>query len=220
MAFAVGGQPNFLPILGGIAGKIIGGISAISGVKSAIDAAKGEGRRVVPISGTSGRAVAETPPIATAGIGGAIGRLPGTIGRTPIGQRIGQVITGGTIAAGVGGLITGSGRTEGQIAPILAKARANTGAPVTSKKIAGVIRQFGFEAASEFFGLNLQELATIWMHVSRRRSRRFTTKDKRRAKAYINYLKRQEKELNSLRPPRKRTYRRRAPASTKIVQAR
>lgn len=218
MPFAVGPQPNFLPALIGIGKSLLGGLAA-SKVGEKVAERFGGGRQVITAQGTAGVPAPQVPPVSTAGLGGLV-RLPGAVGAgSSVARRVGQVITGGTIAAGVGGLFTGGEASGGQIKPILDKARAATGVPVTSKKIAAHIRSFGFEASSEFFGLSLEELSIIWMHVSRRRRKRFTTKDKARARSYIRHLQAQERELNKLRPrAKRRTYRRRSTGQQIIKQ--
>ena len=129
------------------------------------------------------------------------------------GTSIANRLFGGTGFLGLGP------STGGQIAPILAKARANTGQPMTSKKIVNLIRNFGFEVAGEFLGLSYEELATIWLHASRRRKRRWTRRDMSRARGYIRHLQRCERELDALRPRRRtarRTSSRSGPSITQV----
>lgn len=98
----------------------------------------------------------------------------------------------------------------GVLRPLLNAASNNIGQPVTTKKIVSTIRQFGFERASQFFGLSPTQLSYIWLRGTQRRKTRFTSNDKRRARGYIRHLKRCEAELKSLRPTARRTYRRRS----------
>lgn len=98
----------------------------------------------------------------------------------------------------------------GVLRPLLNLASNNIGQAVTTKKIISTIRQFGFERASQFFGLSTDQLSYIWLRGTQRRKTRFTSNDKRRARGYIRHLKRCESELKSLRPAARRTYRRRS----------
>lgn len=112
-------------------------------------------------------------------------------------------------SAFLGGLLPAAGRAlpvasamirGGRIAPILAKARANLGQPITSRKLVSLIRQFGWATVAGWAGLEVAELLQIWQHQTRRRRRRWTAKDMTRARAYVRHLERCERELNSLRP--------------------
>lgn len=109
-----------------------------------------------------------------------------------------------------GGPSASYGGGTGVLRPLLTMASNNVGAPVTTKKVVSTIRQFGFERASQFFGLNVDQLSYIWLRGTKRTKTRFTSNDKRRARGYIRHLKRCEAELSSLRPRARRTYRRRS----------
>lgn len=102
----------------------------------------------------------------------------------------------------------GRGETS-VLRPLLSAASNNVGAPVTTKKVISTLRQFGFERASQFFGLSPDQLSYIWLKGTRRSKTRFTSNDKRRARSYIRHLQRCETELNRLRPRARRTYSRR-----------
>ena len=132
--------------------------------------------------------------------GAAIPPLIGAAGRV-LGGRVGAAAGG----AGLASALLPGAETGGQIKPILAIARANMGQPVTSKKIVGLIRQFGWEVVSEWTGLSTAQLMTLWTHVTRRRRTRWTARDRSRARRYIASLQRAEKELNRLRPARRRS---------------
>jgi len=205
MPFAIGPQPNFL---GGI-GDFLGGAVKTIGTMAAGALGRKAARKIDPGPRTVQNIVYNSPakqalvpaPQAFSSGGPVRKNMTHRASWGPVAVRGARKVV--PALAGAGAALVGSGggnNTSGQIKPILDKARNEIDVPVTSKKIASTIRQFGFEAAGEFFGLDLDELATIWMHTNRRRRRRFTPRDKSRARAYINSLKKCAAELNSLRP--------------------
>lgn len=158
------------------------------------------------------------------------GSIPGSGGTQVPVSSVGQMVGGGLVGGILDGLETASLSripmpprippgvvvgTGGRIRAILQKARAHTGMPMTTRKIVGLIKEFGPYVAGGLLGLAVEELAEIWSHGTRRRRRRWTKRDMARARAYISHLQRQEKQLNELRPRRRAT--RRTVTSTRGV---
>ena len=187
-----------------------------------------------PLPAPAGTAVVPTPTTAAPAVVNLIdgGGIAGTGGTMVPAASVGQMVSGRTFSEGFaegveGSLamsrlprIPGSGipavlATGGRIRAILAKARAHTGMPMTTRKIIGLIREFGPYVAGGLLGLAIEELAEIWQHGTRRRRRRWTKRDMARARAYIRHLQQQEKQLNELRPRRRAT--RRTVTSTRGV---
>ncbi len=81
---------------------------------------------------------------------------------------------------------------------IHAIARAHLGEMITSRKLARYVEMFGWEAAAAWSGLDVGQLMTVWYHYRRPRRRRWTTRDRARARAYIRHLEDQERQLEEL----------------------
>jgi len=103
------------------------------------------------------------------------------------------------------------GRRGAYIRPILYAASQNTGRPVTSRMIYNHIRQFGFQASSAFFGLDMPSLSHIFLHVGRRRRRRWTKNDLLRGAAYLRTMKKNKEKYEHM--VGRRTYRRKSTTS-------
>jgi len=108
----------------------------------------------------------------------------------------------------IGGLPT-EASCGGPLSTLLKIASANSGIRATTKKIVSHMRNFGFEQTAAYFGLSIPQLSYIWIRGTKRVKRRFTGRDKSRAKAYIRHLKSCESELKSLASSA-RGYRRRS----------
>lgn len=199
---------NFIgDVLGTIARPILGAVTNAVGVKlgsevenftdriAGIDSGAMR-RQLINRQGLPGPSV---PTGDTAVVPSPYGFQPASFQTAGLGGLI-PALTRGLPAVGTASRAIGGGRISG----ILATARANTGRPVTSRRIVSLVREFGWAAVGAWFGLNQEDLMEIWMHQTRRRRRRWTPKDRARGRAYINYLKRCERELNNLRPAARR----------------
>ena len=204
MAFNIGS------ILGGLgtvfAGPVGGAIGSIGGALIERNQQKIAAKRQMNYDLEMARINAQA---GRQGLPGVVSESASTAGLLPLIGAAGRVL-GGRIGAAAGGAgvasaLLPSAETGGQIKPILAIARANMGQPVTSRKIVGLIRQFGWEVVSDWTGLSTAQLMTLWTHVTRRRRTRWTARDRSRARRYIASLQRAEKELNRLRPARRRS---------------
>lgn len=136
------------------------------------------------------------------GAGFAAGNRWDESGMTEVGGRRVMGMAGGMARGGMGRLGAG-------IAGVLGRARAFTGKAMTSKKIMGLIRTFGWQAAATMTGLTLVELMDLWSAKSRRSRIRFTSRDKSRAKKYIRMLARCSADYTALRGRSSYTKRRR-----------
>ena len=96
--------------------------------------------------------------------------------------------------------VTGSKNMQQRapIRPILDLASANVGYRVTSRMIYKSMKQYGIEQAGAIYGLGVNALNIIFQHASRRGRTRFTSRDRRRGRSYINFLCRNAAELKSL----------------------
>lgn len=172
------------------AGDILGLVSTGADL---FDRFSGRGRVSAPPPTRT--AASSTVPVPPAGFGISSSFLPGR--SLPQAQPAMASIP----PAAVGAVRTG-------VAFVLRKIKANTGAKVTSKKIAAAIRQWGPATVAAWAGVSLAELMVVWDRGSRRVRRRFTKRDRSRGRAYIRMLKRQAQELKDLGcGPRTRTRR-------------
>lgn len=213
MVFPIGGVISTLGAATGLVQGVGGLINAFTGTRG--QSMRPAGQQQTPAAATthtSGAPAPTMPPsgpvqvyVNGRGAPGANGQMPsGIVPRPAVTPArwspwgIGQGSAPDVIAVGTGG----------RIRPIIAKARAYTGVPMTSRKIVGLVRQFGWMTVADWTGLGIEELLIVYTYVTRRKRTRWTSRDKSRARRYIGMLERASREYSKLRgrtAPRRRS---------------